>query len=807
METAAHSIYAQQLLPKKCGYPLWYPEPGKFGEVQIGDVGYFHGGGFYRLFNAVAPREAQQEYGVPDDYVPFVVRPYLLNHRKDAIQGHLTSVSVNMMEVSGGAGTSMQAANAGVKFACTRERGAFLFVKPGADSSVMHKSKGISSYIRTNIESWYHFATDALDLDISRHEICFVIGTVKTEDWGLGAFLREGSGCEITFQTNLGPFAQGSFSLNRANALSSGVEYRTKPLADIASPTPSPVSLNAPAIAAASSGASPSMDASSSALSLQRTQSGSRKDQTVFLSYYKMKRQWWRTRVVRAAAGPDKLPHPPGSDDNDDFAVSSEGETPELIGGEETYDPVDFILDYILDYTFEDGRQPDAAIAGVDDLYALFDEDFPEDIPASLQELKPPIVFLDDELAALACVEWSEELDDIVEASDKVHEAPGAGPSRQGDDNEAQDGDDHVGSLKKRRRPLGKERALEGDDTADWYPRAIVLQDHTSGVSCVAWSPDGRYIASGSEDTTIVLRDGTTGEFLHRLTDHSDAVWSLAFSPDGQRLVSGAGDGFALIWDVAKHTVVAVLGGLQNVVQSVEYSPDGKRIVTSSVDSSVRIWDAYTGALLHTMEDHRALIMAAIFSPNGRWVASCSADYTAKIWDAETGALHRTLEGHDGIVWQIAFDPEGRRVVTGSDDASSRVWSAETGEVLVILYEHPSPVWGVAFSPDGKRVLSVSNDMTIKLCDSYTGKLIHTFNRDDVLASVAVFSPDGEYVASSGCDNQVLLWDTRTGKQLPPMDGHSDRITALQFSPDGIRLVSGSDDGTVRIWTIPGVEA
>ncbi|KAI0666077.1 WD40 repeat-like protein [Trametes maxima] len=804
MDPVAYNVYAQQLFPKGFGYPLWHPEHTKHGEIQLGDVGYYREGAFFRLFNALTPKDdlSQQAFGVPDSFVPFQVHPYLLNDSQDVIKAHVHSTSVTSIDFSGNAGTCLEALGAGIKYTCQREHGAFVFVQPSADRTQMHPARSFVQYMRATHESWYRFAVDDLDLDIQRERLLFVSGVVKTDDWGLGAFLRQGSGGEVAFQTNLGPFAQGSFSFSRQSANSGLADWRTKPTSASLSPT---LSVASPSAASGSedtaSIASSSAASHRSSITLNRTQSGPRKDQSLFLNYYKMKRRLWRNRVIKAAGGPDEREHSGGSDGEGDISMGSDFEGPfEVPGVPNAYDPVDYVLDYILDYVLEDGSYADAAIAGSEHLYQLFVSDFPEDIPGTLQKLRPPILFVDDggRLAALACAEWGEVYDDVVGAEEtrgkkqKLEVAPESGPSNQEDPYDAADG----------AQPLDD---LEGSDTRGrgQNPAAsLMLQDHTGGVTCAVWSRDGRYIASGSEDTTVVLRDGS-GEFIHKFADHSDAVWTLAFSPDSKRLASGASNGLALIWDVDTRTVATVLESDNIATQTLQYSPDGTKLAASSVDFSIRVWDALSGALLHTMTDHSALVLSTAFSPNGRWLASCSADYTSKIWDAQTGALHTTLEGHGGIVWSIAFDPESRRIVTGSDDATSRVWSAETGDALVILHEHPSAVWAVAFSPDGQQVLSASNDATIKLCNSFTGVLEHTFERDDALVNVAVFSPDGEYVASSGADNEVLVWNAKTGVALLAMDGHIDKVTALQFSPEGDRLLSASDDGTVRIWTLP----
>jgi WD40 repeat protein len=402
--------------------------------------------------------------------------------------------------------------------------------------------------------------------------------------------------------------------------------------------------------------------------------------------------------------------------------------------------------------------------------------------------------------------------------------------------------------------PDGTRIAIQSPTAASIWDTAagkkiMTLAWDARGAS-VAFSPDGKSIATTSMDATVRLWNAETGAPISVLRGHEGEVLSAAFSADGKRIVSASWDKTARIWDVASATEIAVLRGHESWVWSAEFSSDGKRIVTSSGDQSVRVWNAEPDEPIAVLNGHSDDVLSAAYSPNGSrivtaskdktaqiWnlgsggnlsygilrghndavnsasyspdatrIVTASSDNTARIWDATTALELKVLRGHSGPVNSAAFSPDGTRIATASDDQTARIWDAVTGKQLQIIAV-PSKVFSAVFSPDGKRILTAAGTRKTSfdgagaiIWDVVSGAPIAIISRLGISVSSAVFSSDGSRIATVS-EGDATIWNAESGREIVTLHGDIRLfVNSVAFSPDGTRLITASEDGTLRIW-------
>ena len=399
------------------------------------------------------------------------------------------------------------------------------------------------------------------------------------------------------------------------------------------------------------------------------------------------------------------------------------------------------------------------------------------------------------------------------------------------------------------RRLLATRRGDDAEAAAHLWNRIqrqhiTTLKGHTRYIESIAFSPDGKTLATTSGDHTVRLWD-TTGAHKMTLVGHTESVDTVAFSPDGRTLATGGWDGTVRLWDTATGDYKTTLTEEPEGIHTIRFSPDGHTLAIIVYNTiGIQLWDVHTEKQKETLSTqgylsciafspdsrtlagggwgelylwdidtrepttltaHLGAVISVTFSPDGRTLASASTD-ELHLWDSATGAQKGTIIGHTQYIRGFALSRNGQTIATGNRERI-RLWDTVNMVQKAVLYEDDWGQWGLAFSPDGSLLASDSGP-NIRIWDLATltyKQTLKAYLGNSVGGSgiqAMGFSPDG-YFFANGHTGEPTVWLWYAGfTRKSILKGHRGRISALAFSSDSRTLASGSFDQTIRLWDI-----
>lgn len=339
--------------------------------------------------------------------------------------------------------------------------------------------------------------------------------------------------------------------------------------------------------------------------------------------------------------------------------------------------------------------------------------------------------------------------------------------------------------------------------TMPWSEKELVRtcadhsSNHTNLVLSLAFSPDGKTLASGSADKTAKLWDTRTGEVLQTpVMRHANYVFAVALSPDGRTLATGSADKTARLWDIAWREDEVPLTA-SDTVSCVALSPDGRTLAVGTNNKNlVELWDTAARRRFKTLSRDDWKVSSLAFSPDGGTLIVESKEKPVTLWDAATWMEKEAALQLPPGATSATFSPDGAVAAVSRQSEELRLWDLQAKRWLPRLEGAPAHLPYVAFSGDGKLAAA---DGSLKLWDWKTGRVLRTLAEQGYSSPISI-SPDGKTLAAvEGLS--VTLWDTETGQQSGVLKGHSSFVRSLAFAPDGKTLATSALDKSVRLWS------
>ncbi|MDB9435840.1 AAA-like domain-containing protein [Dolichospermum lemmermannii CS-548] len=325
------------------------------------------------------------------------------------------------------------------------------------------------------------------------------------------------------------------------------------------------------------------------------------------------------------------------------------------------------------------------------------------------------------------------------------------------------------------------------------------LEGHNDAVRSVTFSPNGKIIATASEDNTVRVWN-INGKEIRRFIGNNQIFRNVKFSPDNKIIAAISADNTIKTWKINGEELITLKGqdNQDNFMNSLCFIPDSKIIAAPNQDNTIQLW-SIDGQKIKTLKGHKFPIWSISCSPDGKNIITADLGGFIIIWSAN-GEKIKTWKAGNQSIFDVSFSPDGKTIVTAGGDTTIKLWNLD-GKELKTIGKHDNYVTSVSFSSDGQTIISGSADNTVKLW-SIEGKELKTLKGHNNSVFSVSFNPDHKIIASASADNTVKLWNL--DQEPKTFIGHTDSLWAVNFSPNGKIIASAGDDKTIQLWSIDG---
>ena len=286
-----------------------------------------------------------------------------------------------------------------------------------------------------------------------------------------------------------------------------------------------------------------------------------------------------------------------------------------------------------------------------------------------------------------------------------------------------------------------------------------------------------------------------------KLKGHESYVQGLAFSPDGKILASSAVDKKIRLWNIPDGSDLKTLEGHGEEIKGLAFSPDGKLLASASDDTTVKLWNMPDGSLARTLEGHEEQVTDVEFMPDGKTLVTVSWDNTVRFWNPEDGTEVRKIEAQVGGFNVMDISADGTVIATGSTNGDLQTWNAADGTELNsadLTPDAPASIGALSFSPDGKTIVAGTNLETVEVVKAEDLSKVASLTGHRNYIQGGDYSPKGDLFATGALNGKIKVWKAADNTQLYEVEAFGG-INGLAFSPDGSLLASTSGD-EVWVW-------